>query len=203
MHMVCADLEGVFVPEIWINVAEQTGIEALRLTTRDIADYDELMEKRLAILKAHGLKINDITRVIGSMKPLRGARGFLDWLRARTQVIILSDTFSQFAGPLMKKLGYPTLLCHTLSIDAGGNITGYRLRLPESKKKAVTCFKGLNFHIVAVGDSYNDIGMLTAADAGILFKPPASVSAEYPDFRVSRNYGELKRHIRELLKFTD
>ena len=192
MHIVCADLEGVFVPEIWINVAEKTGIDALRLTTRDIADYDVLMKKRLAILAAHDLRLRDITDVIAAMDPLDGAVEFIDWLRAKTRLIILSDTFSQFAGPLMQKLGWPTLFCHELSVDAGGYVIGYRLRQQNSKEKAVAAFKQLNFDVIAVGDSYNDIRMLKSADKGILFRPPDNFKDAYPELEVTRNYDELK-----------
>ncbi|MBC8247775.1 MAG: bifunctional phosphoserine phosphatase/homoserine phosphotransferase ThrH [Deltaproteobacteria bacterium] len=182
MHIVCADLEGVFVPEIWINVAERTGIEELRLTTRDISDYDVLMKKRLGILKTNNLKLNDITAVVDTMEPLEGALEFINWLRSVTQIIILSDTFVQFAGPLMRKLGWPTLFCHTLSIDSDGYIVGYNLRQQESKRGAVEALKNLNFKVIAMGDSYNDITMLKAADKGILFHPPDIVKDEFPEF---------------------
>jgi phosphoserine/homoserine phosphotransferase len=195
MHIVCSDLEGVFVPEIWINVAEKTGIEALRLTTRDISDYDVLMKKRLSILEENNLRLRDITEVIATMEPLAGAVEFMDWLRSRTQVIILSDTFTQFAGPLMKKLGWPTLLCHTLSVDADGYVTDYVLRQQNGKEKAVAAFKQLNFDVLAVGDSYNDVRMLKTAHKGILFKPPDNVKDEYPELEVSQNYGQLKEII--------
>ena len=200
MHIVCADLEGVFVPEVWINVAEKTGIEELRLTTRDIADYDVLMKRRIAILHENGLKLRDITRVIETMNPLEGAVEFIEWLRSFTQIIVLSDTFVQFAGPLMKKLGWPTLFCHSLTVDAEGFITGYNLRQENSKKKAVVSLKQLNFDIIALGDSYNDIDMLKAADIGILFHPPDNVKNEYPEFHVSCSYDELKTGIGKLLQ---
>ncbi|MBW2327798.1 MAG: bifunctional phosphoserine phosphatase/homoserine phosphotransferase ThrH [Deltaproteobacteria bacterium] len=170
MHIVCSDLEGVFVPEIWINVAEKTGIKELRLTTRDISDYDVLMKRRLAILEENGLKIGDITEVIATMDPLEGAVEFLDWVRSRTQIIVVSDTFDQFAGPLMKKLGWPTLLCHTLSIEPDGFISGYVLRQKDSKREAVISLKNLNYKTMAVGDSYNDITMLKEADNGIIIE---------------------------------
>lgn len=203
MHIVCADLEGVFVPEIWIKVAEKTGIAELRLTTRDIADYDVLMKRRIAILKENGLKLSDIRAVIRRMEPLEGAAAFVEWLRTQTQLIILSDTFTQFAGPLMEKLGQPTLFCHTLSIDSDGYIAGYRLRQENSKEKAAAALKGLNFRLLAVGDSYNDIGMLKAADKGVLFNPPENVEEEFPDLDVCRSYSELKAIIQRSLKFDD
>jgi phosphoserine/homoserine phosphotransferase len=199
MHIVCSDLEGVFVPEIWINVAEKTGIKELRLTTRDISDYDVLMKRRLAILEENGLKIDDITAVIATMDPLEGAVEFLDWVRSRTQIIVVSDTFDQFAGPLMKKLGWPTLFCHTLSIEPDGFISGYVLRQKDSKRKAVISLKNLNYKTMAVGDSYNDITMLKEADNGILFNPPDNVKNEYPDFPVSFSYESLKDIIENIL----
>lgn len=202
MHIVCADLEGVFVPEIWINVAERTGIEELRLTTRDISDYDVLMKKRIGILKTHNLKLNDITAVIDTMEPLEGALEFINWLRSVTQIIILSDTFVQFAGPLMRKLGWPTLFCHTLSIDSDGYIIGYNLRQQESKRGAVEALKNLNFKVIAMGDSYNDITMLKAADKGILFHPPDNVKDEFPEFQVSFGYDSLKTIISDTLVAT-
>ena len=199
MHIVCADLEGVFVPEIWINVAEKTGIEELRLTTRDISDYDVLMKKRLSILEANDLKLSDITRVIDTMEPLPGAVDFVDWLRSRTQIIILSDTFTQFAGPLMKKLGWPTLFCHSLSVNADGYVTDYVLRQKDSKEKAVRALKQLNFNVLALGDSYNDISMLKSADKGILFRPPYSVVEAFQELEVTRTYDDLKTIIQKIL----
>ena len=203
MHIVCADLEGVFVPEIWINVAERTGIEELRLTTRDISDYDVLMKKRIGILKTNNLKLHDITDVIDTMEPLEGALEFINWLRSVTQIIILSDTFVQFAGPLMKKLGWPTLFCHTLSIDSDGYIVGYNLRQQESKRGAVEALKNLNFKVIAMGDSYNDITMLKAADKGILFHPPDNVKDEFPEFQVSFGSDTLKTLISDTLVATN
>jgi len=201
MYIVCSDLEGVFVPEIWINVAEKTGIEELRLTTRDEPDYDVLMKKRLAILKREGLKLGDITAVIETMAPLEGAAEFLDWLRSRLQLIVVSDTYAEFAGPLMRKLGWPTLFCHDLAVAEDGAVVGYNLRQKDSKKKAVEALKGLNFHTVAMGDSYNDITMLEAADAGILFRPPENVAREFPRFPVAQTYQELKEVIRSAVGF--
>lgn len=192
MQIVCCDLEGIFVPEIWINVAEKTGIKELRLTTRDIPDYDVLMQKRLALLDENGLKIEDIKAVIATMNPLEGAVEFLEWLRSYTQVIIVSDTFVQFARPLMRKLGWPTLFCHTLSIDPDGTITGYNLRQQDSKRHVVICLKSLYYKTIAVGDSYNDITMLKEADHGILHNPPENVKDEFPEFPLSYSFDELK-----------
>ncbi len=190
--IVCLDLEGVLVPEIWINVAERTGIPELRRTTRDEPDYDVLMQQRLAILDRHGIKLPQIQEVIAGMGPLAGAREFLDWLRARAQVVILSDTFEQFATPLMRQLGWPTLFCHRLTVDRSGRITGYRLRIGEGKRRAVTAFRELAFRVVAAGDSYNDTAMLGAADAGILFCPPRNVIEEFPQFPVTTDYAQLR-----------
>ena len=195
MHIVCSDLEGVLVPEVWINVAEKTGIKELRLTTRDISDYDVLMQKRLAILHANGLKLKDITDVIGMMEPLEGAREFLEWLKSSTQIIIVSDTFVQFAGPLMKKLGWPTLFCNSLTIDSDGSIAGYQLRQKNGKRHAVLSLKSLCYSVIGVGDSYNDITMLKEADTGVLFRPPDNVKDEFPEFPVSYTYDELKNII--------
>ena len=191
--LVCLDLEGVLLPEIWIAFAEKTGIEELRLTTRDVPDYDQLMVGRLKILKENKLKLIDIENVIKTLAPLEGAKGFLDWLKSEFQVIILSDTFYQFASPLMGSLDYPTLFCHELIIDNKGEIKGYRLRQPDGKTKAVSALKELNFQVIAAGDSYNDIGMLKEADAGILFCPPENVIEEFPQFPVSRDYTEFKQ----------
>ncbi|MEP0766364.1 MAG: bifunctional phosphoserine phosphatase/homoserine phosphotransferase ThrH [Fimbriimonadia bacterium] len=192
MQVACLDLEGVLVPEVWINVAERTGVEALRVTTRDMPDYDALMRQRLRILDEHNLGIADIQAAIAAMGTLPGAREFLDWLREHFQVIILSDTFYEFAAPLIKQLGNPVLLCHRLSIDGLGKIVDYRLRMPDQKRAAVQAFQGLNFPVIAVGDSYNDTNMLQAADFGILFRPPENVVAEFPQFPVTRTYDELR-----------
>ncbi len=192
MHIVCSDLEGVFVPEIWINVSKKTGIEELKLTTRDISDYDVLMKKRLGILKEHGLKLKDIQDVIATMDPLPGALEFINWMRARTQVIVVSDTFVQFAGPLMEKLGYPTLFCNTLEIAGDNSVAGYRLRQKDGKKKTVQALKTLNYQIVAMGDSYNDITMIQEADKGVLFRPPQNVIDDYPDLPVTESYEQVQ-----------
>ena len=191
MKIVCLDLEGVLVPEIWIGVAERTGIDELRLTTRDISDYDVLMKRRIEILHEHGLLIGDIHDVINSLDPLPGARELLARLRESVQVAILSDTFYQFAEPLMRKLDWPSLYCNDLEIDGQGRITGYRLRQPDQKRQAVLAFKGLNFRVTAAGDSYNDISMLTEAHAGVLFRPPEQLMEEHPHFPVTHSHEEL------------
>ncbi len=190
--IACLDLEGVLVPEIWINVAQATGIEALRRTTRDEPDYDKLMRARLAILDEHGLKLADIQKVIGQMQPLDGAHDFVRWLRDQFQVIILSDTFEQFAAPLMGQLDNPCLFCNSLVIDAQGRVVDYRLRIRDGKRKAVMALKLLNFTVVAAGDSYNDTTMLDEADAGILFRPPDNVIRDFPQFPVTHTYAELR-----------
>jgi phosphoserine/homoserine phosphotransferase len=190
--VACLDLEGVLVPEIWIGVAETTGIEELRRTTRDEPDYDKLMRGRLAILEREKLGIADIQKVIAGMRPLDGAPAFLDWLRTQAQVIILSDTFMQFAQPLMAQLGFPTLFCNALVIDDAGRIRDYRLRIADGKRKAVMALKLLNFRVVAAGDSYNDTTMLDEADRGILFRPPDNVIRDFPQFPVTRTYDELR-----------
>ncbi len=186
------DLEGVFIPEIWINVAKKTGIEELRLTTRDIPDYDELMQRRLRILDQHNITLDQIQEVIGTLTPLDGAKEMLAWLKAHYQVIILSDTFYEFSYPLMKQLDFPTLFCHSLEVDETGKVTNYKLRMPDQKRESVKALKGLNFRVIAAGDSYNDTTMLMEADAGILFSPPQNVIDEFPQFPVTNNYVELK-----------
>ncbi len=191
MFVTCLDLEGVLVPEIWIAFAEQTGIDELRLTTRDITDYDKLMVRRLNILDREGLGINDIQAVIAGMAPLPGAHEFLAGLRRRGQVIILSDTFEQFARPLMAQLDWPTLFCHSLKIAGDGRITGYVLRQRDHKRHAVQALHGLNFKVIAGGDSYNDAGMLEEADRGILFRPPNKVIEEFPQYPVATEYAQL------------
>ena len=200
MVVTCLDLEGVLVPEIWIAFAEKTGIEKLRLTTRDIPDYDELMRGRLKILDENNLKLADIQEVIGGIAPLPGAKEFLSWLESEFQVIILSDTFSQFAGPLMEQLGHPTLFCHDLVVDEAGRITDYRLRIADAKTKAVSALKGLNLKVIAAGDSYNDITMLSEADVGILFHAPQNIIDEFPQFTAVQEFDELKQ---EFLKASD
>jgi len=199
MKILVADLEGVFLPEIWINVALKTGIEELKLTTRDISDYDVLMSKRLGILEENNLTLKDIQDVIATLDPLEGAKEMLDWIRSQNQIIILSDTFEEFAGPLMAKLGYPALLCHNLTVDGQGKIVDYNLRIDDQKKKAVQALQGLNYHVIAFGDSYNDIGMIQAADQGFFFKPPESCTTDYPQVPVTQNYDELKTMITQAL----
>ena len=194
--IVTLDLEGVLVPEIWIAFAEKTGIEQLKLTTRDIPDYDELMTGRLAILNEHGLKLADIQEVIGTLAPLEGAKAFLDELRSITQVVILSDTFLEFAKPLMEQLAWPTIFCHDLEIDAEGRVAKYRLRQPDQKRKSVAAFHSLNYRVIAAGDSYNDTTMLGEADTGFLFRSPDNVKAEFPQFRSAEEYDELMGLIR-------
>lgn len=195
MQVVCLDLEGVLIPEIWIAFAERTGIAEFRRTTREEPDYDVLMRYRLALLKQHGLKLADIQDVIGGMAPMAGAKDFLDDLRNRYQVIILSDTFYEFADPLMRQLGRPTLFCHRLVIDADGFVADYRLRQPNPKFHAVNALKSLNYQVIAAGDSFNDTGMLGAADAGFFIHPPESIVAMFPQFPVNRSYAELKASI--------
>lgn len=190
-RLVCLDLEGVLVPEVWIAFAEATGIPALRRTTRDEPDYDKLMHARLDILRDNGLTLPDIQRVIAGMAPLEGAAAFLDRLRAHVPVIILSDTFYQFAAPLMAQLGYPTLFCHELIVAADGTVTDYRLRLPDGKRRAVDAFKVLGFEVHAAGDSYNDTTMLKEADRGVLFRCPDNVAEEFPRFPRTETYDEL------------
>ncbi|GAB1414202.1 MAG: bifunctional phosphoserine phosphatase/homoserine phosphotransferase ThrH [Burkholderiales bacterium] len=191
MQLACLDLEGVLIPEIWIEFAKRTNIPELSRTTRDEPDYDRLMQGRLALLEQHGLGLPDIQQVIAEMGPLPGAREFLDWLRERFQVVILSDTFYEFAMPLMRQLGYPALFCHKLEVDASGCVRGYTLRMPEQKRESVKAFKALNFKVIAAGDSYNDTAMLAEAHAGILFRPPQNVIDEFPQFPVTRSYEEM------------
>lgn len=195
MQVVCLDLEGVLVPEIWIEFSKRTGIPEFSRTTRDEPDYDKLMRFRIDLLAQHGLKLADIQAVIGTMAPMEGARAFLDGLREKFQVIILSDTFYEFADPLMRQLGRPTLFCHKLVIDAQGFVRDYTLRQPDQKRHAVNALKSLNFQVMAAGDSYNDTGMLSAADAGFFIHPPASIVAQFPQFPVNHSYAELRAHL--------
>jgi phosphoserine/homoserine phosphotransferase len=199
MYIVCADMEGIFTPEIWINVAKITGIRELRLTTRDISDYDVLMKKRLAILEKNKLTLKDIQTVIAGMHPLEGALDFLNWLRARVQVIIVSDTYVEFAGPLMEKLGWPTLFCNTLTVGSDGRITDYNLRQNDGKKEVILALQRLNYKVIAIGDSYNDITMLKAAENAILFCPPDNVKKEYNEFPTAFTYDELKNRIQAIM----
>ncbi|MEH6542803.1 MAG: bifunctional phosphoserine phosphatase/homoserine phosphotransferase ThrH [Porticoccaceae bacterium] len=200
MEIACLDLEGVLIPEIWIAFAEKTGIDALRATTRDIPDYDVLMRQRLALLDQHGLGLNEIQEVIETLSPLEGAVEFVDWLRERFQVVILSDTFYEFSQPLMRQLGFPTLLCHKLEVDKSGKVVDYKLRQVNPKRQAVLALKTLYYRIIAAGDSYNDTTMLAEADAGILFMAPDNVIAEFPQFPAVHSYDDLKR---EFIKASD
>jgi len=195
MQMICLDLEGVLVPEIWIEFSKRTGIPELARTTRDEPDYDKLMNSRIGLLAQHQLKLADIQNVIAGMGPMPGAREFLDDLRSRYQVLILSDTFYEFAQPLMQQLAWPTLLCHKLEIDANGFVKRHVLRMPDQKRHAVNALRGLNFQVIAAGDSYNDTGMLSAAHAGFFIHPPESITKQFPQFPVTRSYAELKTAI--------
>ena len=195
MLIVCLDLEGVLIPEVWVEFARRSGIGSLTRTTRDEPDYDKLMRFRLRTLAEHGMKIGDIQKVIGDLSPLPGAREFLDDLRAAYQVVILSDTFYEFARPLMKQLAWPTLMCHRLVVAPDGEVTDYRLRIPDQKRAAVEAFKALNFGVVAAGDSYNDTAMLGAADAGFFIHPPAAIADQFPQFPVMKDYAALRAAI--------
>jgi len=197
MQFVCLDLEGVLVPEIWIEFSKRTNIPELARTTRDEPDYDKLMAFRIGLLEQHRLKLADIQDVIAGMGPMAGAREFLDDLRSRYQVLILSDTFYEFAQPLMRQLAWPTLLCHRLDVDANGFVRRHVLRMPDQKRHAVNALRGLNFQVIAAGDSYNDTGMLSAAHAGFFIHPPESITKQFPQFPVTRSYAELTRHIDE------
>jgi phosphoserine / homoserine phosphotransferase len=192
MYIVCSDLEGVFVPEIWVNVSKHTGIDELKLTTRDINDYNVLMRRRLDILRENKLTIDDIRHVISYIKPLPEAPEFIYWLRRRTQLIVVSDTYEEFAGPLMEKLGLPTLFCNNLTIDHLGNITGYNLRQENGKMKVAEALQNLSYKVIAIGDSYNDINMLRKADLGILYRPPQNVIDDNKDLPAVDSYEQLK-----------
>lgn len=193
MEIACLDLEGVLVPEIWIAFAELTGIKELRATTRDIPDYNVLMKQRLRILEEHNLGLPDIQAVIAKLKPMDGAPEFVNWLRERFQVVILSDTFYEFSAPLMKQLGWPTLLCHKLEVDGRGRVVDYKLRQVDPKRHSVQAFQSLNYRVLAAGDSYNDTTMLAQAEVGILFKAPPNVIAEFPQFPSVSTYEDLKK----------
>ena len=192
MEIACLDLEGVLIPEIWINFAEKTGIEALRATTRDIPDYDQLMQQRLRLLDEHKLGYNEIQEVISTLEPLEGAVEFINWLKENFQVVILSDTFYEFSQPLMRQLGFPTLLCHRLEISEDGRVVDYKIRQKDPKRQSVKAFHGLNYRVIAAGDSYNDTTMLAEADQGILFMAPDNVIAEFPQFPAVHTYDDLK-----------
>lgn len=193
MELACLDLEGVLIPEIWIAFAELTGIEELKATTRDIPDYDVLMKQRLKLLEEHNLGLPDIEKVIAKLQPLDGAIEFVDWLRERFQVIILSDTFYEFSAPLMKQLGYPTLFCHKLEVNEQGMVTDYKLRQKDPKRQSIKAFHSLNYRCIAAGDSYNDTTMLAEAEVGILFHAPDNVIAEFPQFPSVQSFEELKK----------
>jgi phosphoserine / homoserine phosphotransferase len=195
VQIVCLDLEGVLIPEVWIKFADATGIPELRVTTRDIPDYDVLMKRRLLILEEHKLGLPQIQEVVSGMEPLEGAVEFIAWLRTRFQVVILSDTYYEFVMPLIAKLGHPTLLCHRLETDAAGLVVNYLLRQVDPKRQAVKAFHGLNYKVIAAGDSYNDTTMLSEADAGILFHAPDNVIAEFPQFPAVHSYEDLKAEI--------
>jgi phosphoserine / homoserine phosphotransferase len=199
MYVICSDLEGVFVPEVWINVAEKTGIKELRLTTRDISDYDVLMKGRIKILKEHGLTLKDIQNVIDTIQPLPGALDFIAWAKERTQLIVVSDTFIQFADPMMKKLGRPTLFCHTLVIDENNMIVDYKLRQQDPKRRTAEALQSMNYQVIGMGDSYNDINMLKQAEVGILFRPPDNVIKDYPRFPIANDYETLKKILSEYI----
>lgn len=196
----CLDLEGVLTPEVWIKVSEKMKIQALSLTTRDISDYDVLMKKRLGILREHKIRLVDIQRVISKIDPLPGAKKFLDVLRQRTQVVIVSDTYYEFARSLMEKLGQPTLFCNDLIVDDGGFISDYRLRQKNGKEKVVVALKRIGFEIHAAGDSYNDMAMLKAAHRGVLFNPPNNIIKEFPEFKVTKNYKQLLNELLTILR---
>ncbi len=199
MHVVCSDLEGVWVPEVWINVAEKTGIDKLKYTTRDIKDYDELMQYRLKILSENNLKISDIQRVISTIEPFDGALEMIRWLKKVTRLIVVSDTFVEFADPLIEKLERPTLFCHNLNIDKEGNIRSYQLRQKDPKRMVVKALKSINYKVIAFGDSFNDVSMLEEADEPILFRPPQNVIDDYPCFPLVHEYDELKKLLTYLM----
>jgi len=200
MYILCSDLEGVLVPEVWINVARWTGIDELKLTTRDISDYNALMKRRLEILKQHGITINDIQKVISLLELMPGALDFVNWLHGRVQMVVVSDTFREFADPLLEKMGWPVLFCHHLTIDKEGNITDFNLRQNEAKKRVVEALQNLNFKVIAIGDSYNDVSMLRQAQHGILYRPPQNVIDDNPDIRFVNSYSQLKNMVSEILE---
>ena len=203
MYIVCFDLEGVFTPEVWIAVSKATGIDDLKLTTRDISDYDVLMKNRIKILKKNGITLKDIQEVISNMEPLSGAREFLDWIRSLAQIVIVTDSFIDFVMPFMKKLNFPMCFCHNLETDEEGMITDYKIRIKDMKKKTVIALKNLNYDVIAAGDSYNDIPMLLEAKQGVLFRPPNSVIEKYPELPVVYEYSELKDLITKFLDLSD
>lgn len=200
MYIVCSDLEGVLVPEVWINVARWTGIDELKLTTRDISDYNALMRRRLEILKQHGITINDIQKVISLLELMPGALDFINWLHGKVQMVVVSDTFREFADPLLAKMGWPVLFCHHLTIDKDGNITDFNLRQNDAKRKVVEAIQDLNFKVIAIGDSYNDISMLRQAEYGILYKPPQNVIDDNPDIKAVTSYSQLRHLVSQILE---
>ncbi|MBI1294706.1 bifunctional phosphoserine phosphatase/homoserine phosphotransferase ThrH [bacterium] len=195
--LIASDLEGVLVPEIWVAVAEKTGIEKLRLTTREISDYDALMKMRIDILREHNLRLSDIQEVIATLAPLPGAADFVSWVRSQAQFIIISDTFYEFAAPLMLQMERPTIFCHSLLVDADGFLSGFRMRLDMPKRRTIMAMNDIGFRTMAMGDSYNDIAMLEKADVGMLFAPPDNVVADHPSFPIARTYAEAKAFIEE------
>jgi phosphoserine / homoserine phosphotransferase len=199
MNIVCFDMEGVFTPEIWINVAKKTGIDALKITTRDEPDYDKLMRYRIGILEENGITLKFIQEVIASLDLLEGAREFFDWVRDRSQVVVVTDSFVEFAMPFIEKLGRPLVLCHNLVVDERGMITDYQIRQPDPKRMVVKAFQELKYKVIGIGDSYNDMGMIQQAERGIFFRPPDKVMKDYPQFPVTTNYAELKALIEESL----
>lgn len=200
MNIVCFDMEGVFTPEIWVNVAKKTGLESLKITTRDEPDYDKLMKYRINILEEHKITLSYIQEVIASLDLLDGARDFFDWVKGRSQAIVVTDSFVEFAMPFIKKLGDPLVLCHNLVVDERNMIKGYTLRQPDPKRKVVEAFQLLNYKVIGIGDSYNDMGMINQADYGILYRPPDNVMKDYPMYPVTRNYEELKVLISQALR---
>jgi phosphoserine/homoserine phosphotransferase len=202
MYIICCDLEGVLVPEVWINVARWTEIDELKLTTRDINDYNALMKRRLEILEQHSITLNDIQKVIYLLELMPGALDFINWLHTRAQLIVVSDTFREFADPLLEKMGWPTLFCHHLTINKEGMITDYNLRQPDAKMKVVEALQNLNFKVIAIGDSYNDIQMLRKAEMGVLFKPPQNVIDDNKDLTVVNSYLSLKKVISEKMEIS-
>jgi len=200
MHVICSDLEGVWVPEVWINVAKKTGIDELKLTTRDIKNYDELMQYRLKILDKHGLKLKDIQDVIATLKPLDGALEIIKWLQSISRVIIVSDTFVEFAEPLMRQLDYPTLFCHSLEVDETNRIIGYKLRQKDPKRQTVIALQSLKYEVIAFGDSYNDMSMCEQADKAFLYRPPQNVIIDYPQFPVANTYDEMKVLLNQMME---
>jgi phosphoserine / homoserine phosphotransferase len=199
MYLVCSDLEGVFVPEIWVSVSQHTGIDELKLTTREISDYNVLMKRRLELLQKYGLTLRDVQNVISLLKPLPGALEFIDWLRTKTQLIVVTDSFTEFAEPLIRQLGRPTLLCHHLTTDKDGIIRDYNLRQEDAKRHVVDALHSLMYKVIAIGDSYNDISMLRKADHGILYNPPQNVADEHPDLEVIKTFQSLRRVISQII----